>query len=260
MTCTAVIADDERLPREKLRAFLQDVPWVHCVGEAADGPATVELVNRVKPDLLFLDIRMPGLSGLEVLTRLEHRPTIVFTTAYDEYAVTAFEVRALDYLLKPFGKKRFLETLARVRESLGARTGGEPSDRLSHDSAHEASDVERGREALASDRPLRRLFVRARGRIVPIAVEKVARFEAQDDYVAIHTVSGYYLANLRMGDLEKLVDPDRFVRVHRSHIINLDYVLAIEPHPSGRLRVTMQDGTELFASRARSQALRRRVV
>ncbi len=170
-------------------------------------------------------------------------------------------MRALDYLLKPFGKKRFEETLARVRESLAAQSAGVTSAQWPpQDSASESSDVERGREALESSRPLRRLFVRARGRIVPIAVEQVARFEAQDDYVAIHTTNGYYLANLRMSDLEKLVDPDRFVRVHRSHIINLDFVLAIEPHPSGRLRVTMRDGTELFASRARSQALRRRVV
>ena len=245
MSVTAVIADDERLPRQKLLGFLADVPWVECVGEAANGPQTVELVDRLKPDLLFLDIRMPGLSGLHVLGRLTHRPTVVFTTAYDEYAVTAFELRALDYLLKPFGKKRFAETLARVKESLVARG---------------ASTVDRGQEALDRDRPLKRLFVRTRGRIVPVAIEDVIRFEARDDYVAIHTEADRHLAALRMGELEQLIDPDRFVRIHRSHIVNLDYVEAIAPHQSGRLQVTMRDGTRLFASRTRSQALRRRAV
>ncbi|NIR44670.1 MAG: response regulator transcription factor [Gemmatimonadetes bacterium] len=246
----AVIADDERLPREKLRGFLDEVDWIRCVGEAADGLAAVELVNREKPDLLFLDIRMPGLSGIELLERLEHRPTLVFTTAYDEYAVTAFELRALDYLLKPFGRKRFRQTLERVRESLATDDQG----------GGNSSGVERARDALADERPLRRLFVRSRGRIVPIAIADVARFEAQDDYVAIHTGDDYHLASLRMSDLDRSLDPDRFLRVHRSHIVNLDFVDSIEPHSSGRLRLTMRDGTKFFASRARSQELRKRAV
>jgi two-component system LytT family response regulator len=246
MIATAVIADDEKLPREKLSGFLRDVSWLRCVGAATDGLETVELVNRLKPDLLFLDIRMPGLSGIEVLERLDHRPAVVFTTAYDEYAVTAFELRALDYLLKPFGRKRFEATLARIRESLEIRS--------------DTSAVQRGREALEPGRPLRRLFVRARGRIVPVAVDDVTRFESQGDYVAIHTEGSHYLANLRMADLEKFVEPDRFLRIHRSHIVNLDYVEMMTPHHSDRLQVTMKDGTQLFASRARSKQLRKRVV
>ena len=246
MTVSALIADDERLPRQKVREFLQEVDWIRCVGEAADGVQTVALVNQLKPDLLFLDIRMPGLNGLEVLERLTHRPTVVFTTAFDQYAVTAFEVRALDYLLKPFGRSRFRETLSRVRETLSGAPG--------------VSTVERGREALEPGRPLRRIFVRARGRIVPIAIDDVSRFEARDDYVAIHTSDGRYLASFRMAELERLVDPERFVRIHRSHMVNLDAVDTIVPHPSGRLRITMRDGTELFASRARSRQLRKRTV
>lgn len=244
----AIIADDERLPREKLKQFLEEVPWIRCVGEASDGPQTVEVVNRVRPDLLFLDIRMPGLNGLEVLTRLEHRPTVVFTTAYDEYAVAGFEVRALDYLLKPFGRKRFHETLSRIRESLKPPSGAD------------ATSIERGREALDGDRPLRRIFVRARGRIIPIAIVDVIRFEAQDDYVAIHTHHNSYLASLRMNDIEKIVDRDRFLRIHRSHIVNIDRVKSIESHHSGRLLLTMDDGHRVFASRARSQQLRKLVV
>lgn len=246
MTVSALIAEDERLPRQKVRAFLAEVDWIRCVGEARNGVETVALVNQLKPDLLFLDIRMPGLDGLQVLERLTHRPTVVFTTAFDQYAVTAFEVRALDYLLKPFGQRRFRETLERVRESLVTPA--------------EVSAVDRGLEALERDRPLRRIFVRSRGRIVPIAIEEVSRFEARDDYVAIHTGQGRFLASLRMAELERQIDPDRFVRIHRSHIVNLDAVESIVPHRSGRLLITMRDETQLFASRARSQQLRKRTV
>jgi two-component system, LytTR family, response regulator len=246
MIATAVIADDEPLARHKLQGLLAEVSWISCVGEAADGLQTVELTNRLRPDLLFLDIRMPGLSGLDVLFRLTHSPTVVFTTAHDEYAVTAFELRAMDYLLKPFGRERFLETIARIRESLHATV--------------DASAVERGREALKQAEPLRRLFVRANGRIAPVAIEEVTRFEAQGDYVAIHTLSGRHLAALRMGDLEGLLEEGRFLRVHRSHIVNLDHVKTMVPHASDRLLLTMSDGTELFASRSRSRELRKRTV
>jgi two-component system LytT family response regulator len=246
LTASAVIADDEPLARQKLRELLADVSWIQCIGEAASGPDTVTIVNRTRPDLLFLDIRMPGHSGLEVLPRLRHRPIVVFTTAHDEFAVAAFEVRALDYLLKPFGRRRLAETLTRVRESLAATA--------------DVSAVERGRDALERGRPLKRLFVRTRGRITPIAVDEVTHFEARDDYVAIHAAAGRYLASLRIGDLEHMLDPDRFLRIHRSHIVNLDAVSAIEPHATGRLLVTLEDGTRLFASRARSKRIRRRAV
>ncbi len=246
MMASAVIADDESLARRKLHELLADVDWIRCIGEAATGPDTVSVVNRTRPDLLFLDIRMPGLSGLEVLKRLRHRPIVVFTTAHDEYAVAAFEVRALDYLLKPFGQRRLGETLTRVRESLAATA--------------DVSAVERGRDALDRSRPLRRIFVRTRGRITPVAVDQVTRFEARDDYVAIYAAAGPYLASLRIGDLERMLDADRFLRIHRSHIVNLDAVAAIEPHPTGRLVVTMRDGVRLFASRKRSKELRRRAV
>lgn len=244
MRVSVVIADDEKLSREKLAELLQDVSWVECVGEAADGPTTVEVVNRLEPDLLFLDIRMPGLTGLEVLERLEHTPRIVFTTAYDEYAVTAFELHALDYLLKPFGRQRFLETLARVEDTFA---------RAEH-------SVEAGRQALARPKPVERLFVRSRGGIVPVRMGEVSRFEAQDDYVAIHVSGERHLASVRMRELEDLLDPDRFLRIHRSHIVNLDYVKSIRPHHTNRLEITLRDGTRLFASRARSRELRDRAV
>jgi two-component system LytT family response regulator len=149
VTYRVVIADDEPLARKKLRKLLAPVEWLELVDEAADGPATIEAVNRLKPDLLFLDIRMPGASGLEVLERIEPGPHVIFTTAYDKYAVAAFELQALDYLLKPFGPERLERALARAQAALEA---GEVR----------GSTEERARRALGERRPLTRLFVRER--------------------------------------------------------------------------------------------------
>lgn len=243
--CT-MIADDEALARQRLRERLRQVAWIDLVGETDDGPATVTEVDRLKPDLLFLDIHMPGLSGLAVLERLTHRPHVVFTTAHDRYAVAAFELQALDYLLKPVSRRRFEAALERVKQTLQIAP---------------ESTVERGRAALRRGTPLSRIFVRRAGKIVPVSVEEITRFEADDDYVRIHTTAGdRYLASLRMQELESQLDNERFLRIHRSHIVNLDRVSSFDSHPSGRLRVTMSDGIQLFASRSKSQELRKLAV
>lgn len=244
MTVTAHIADDEPLACRRLRDLLSGAAWLRVIGETYDGPATVEAVNRTRPELLFLDVRMPGLSGFDVLERIEAEPMIVFTTAHDEFAVAAFEARALDYLLKPFGRKRLEACLDRIRQAVEARDA--------------VSAVERGRAALAGDgEPLRVLFVRERGRIRPVQVARIERFEAQDDYVLIHAAGQRHLASLRMNDLERMLDGDEFLRIHRSHIVNVRHVVSFEPHPSGRLQVTMRSGATLFASRSRSRELRK---
>jgi two-component system LytT family response regulator len=244
-TLTVAIADDERLARGKLRDFVSEIDGVTCVGEARNGSETVALVNRVRPDVLFLDVRMPGLDGFQVLRHLTHPPVVIFTTAHDEYAVAAFEVRALDYLLKPFGRARFREALARARESL--------------DDPLIASIGDRARDALVDNaEPLRQIFVRVARRIVPVNIAHVTRFEAADDYVTIYANGQRLVAAIRMDDLERLLDPVRFLRIHRSHIVNLAEVTSMVPHVSGRLLVTLKDGTPLFASRSRSREVRRR--
>lgn len=243
---SALIADDEPLARSKLRQYLQHVTWLEVIGETTDGPTTVARVDELQPDVLFLDVRLPGCSGLAVLEQIVHRPAIVFTTAYDRFAVAAFELQAVDYLLKPFGRDRLDAALARVRETLDA--GGE------------GTSVERARAALANGENLQRLFVRERGKITPLAVRSVMRFEARDDYVVIHTPERRYLASVRMNELEEQLDPAEFLRIHRSHIVNLNFVTSFTSHDTGRLQVTLQDGTRLFVSRARSQDLRRRAV
>ena len=244
MTIRALIAEDEPLARRTLWDYLGPVAWVECMGEAADGLEAVELIDRDRPDLVFLDVKMPELSGLEVLQRIRHRPAVVFTTAYDRYAVTAFELEALDYLLKPFSRKRFLATLERVRR------------RLEAPGAETASTVDRARRLLDARSPVTRVFAKKGERIVPIAVDDVSHFEAAGDYVKVHGGAESFLLHVTLTDLETLLDRGRFCRVHRSHVVNLDHVASMRPYDDRRLVVYLRDGSEVVASRSGSQSLR----
>jgi len=247
---TTLIAEDEPLARRKLRGLIGEVPDLSCVGEAVDGAAAVRAIDELKPDLVFLDIKMPELSGLEVLERVKHTPRVVFTTAYDSFAVTAFELGALDYLLKPFGKARLQAAVERARAALAApdESGGP-----------EALDRARtllGGGGRGGGAHVERLFVRERGRIVPVALKDVRWFEARGDYVALHLPGWRPLVRVPLSDLETRLDPTRFVRIHRSSVVNLDHVAALVDHDASRLSVELTDGTRLLASRTRSRELR----
>jgi two-component system LytT family response regulator len=239
-----VIVDDEPLARLRLRDHVREVAWLELVGEAADGPEAIRAIDAKRPDIVFLDIELPGLSGLEVLERTRHRPAVIFTTAFDRYAVAAFELMALDYLLKPFGRERFELAIQRVRQGLDLLVAP-------------GHGLERARQALSGGEALRRLFVRERGRIVPIALREIERIEAQDDYVLVHAAGRRHLIHVTLRDLERRLDPERFLRVHRSHLVNVDHVAELRRGANGRLEVRMRDGTGLLASRERSRALRR---
>lgn len=240
---TAVVVDDDALARERVKDLLAEAPLVELVGEAADGRSAVGLIDDVRPDIAFIDIEMPALSGLQVLERLHHRPVVIFTTAYDKYAVTAFELAAVDYLLKPFGLERFKAALERAVHSAAAPGVG-------------PSAVDRARETLGGMDTLRRLFLRERDAILPLEVDRITRFEADGDYVLVHAGDRPYLVRLRLQDLEARLE-GRFLRVHRSHLVNLAHVRRFEPHDATRLAVIMADGTRIVASRSRSQELRR---
>ena len=237
---SALVVDDELIARTGLRDLLADVGWIRCVGEAANGPAAVEAIEQLRPELVFLDIEMPGFTGLDVLRRVTHQPYVVFTTAYGEHAVTAFELGALDYLLKPFGAERLATALDRVRAALG-----EPvpptADRLA--------------EAMRQG-PMSRLFVRSGTAIIPLAVDSVTRFEAWGDYVTVHAERARHLLHLSLNKLEERLDPARFVRVHRTHIVNMAHVVAFRRQGRNRLVAELKDGTTVPVSRAKASSLR----
>jgi len=237
---TVLIADDEPVARAGLRHLLADVDWMECIGEVGDGPAAVEAIERLRPELVFLDIQMPGLLGTQVVERLTHHPLIVFTTAHAEHAITAFELGALDYLLKPFGPERFNAALERLRAAFG-----EPAP----------PTFERLGEAMGPG-PISRIFVRSGRAIVPLAVDTIAWFEALGDYVAVHAGTATHLVHVSLNRLERRLDPKRFARIHRTHIVNLDHVAAFRRQDAGRLVAQLRDGSVLAVSRAKAQELR----
>jgi two-component system LytT family response regulator len=242
MKVSVLIADDEPVARRGLREMLGAFEWVTCVGEAANGVEAVQAIDRLKPELVFLDVQMPGLAGTDVLGRVAHQPFVVFTTAFAQHAVTAFELGALDYLLKPFGPTRFAATMERVRAALG-----EPA-------AHSA--LERFGDAMGQG-PISRLFVRIGGALVPVAVNDVSHFSADGDYVVAHVARARHMLHLSLNRLEARLDPQRFLRIHRAHIVNLDRLKTFKRGSGGQLTAELVDGARLPVSRTRAQELRR---
>lgn len=235
-----LIVDDEPLARRTLREHLSCVEWVDEIHEVGDGLSAIGAVDALRPDLLFLDIRMPGASGIAVAEQITHRPYIIFTTAFDRYAVTAFEIGALDYVLKPFGRERIHAVLARARAAI----------------EHGMPPVAARAHVLSASKALSHLFVKEHGRIISISLERVERFEACDDYVAVCIEGRRHLLHARLHDLHARLDPARFVRVHRSHVVNLHFLTAIEPRDGSRLTLVVASGARIPASRAGSAQIR----
>lgn len=241
MKGSLLIADDEPLARRSLREHLCGLGWSGPMHEAHDGKSAIALANHYRPDLVFLDIVMPGATGLEVLEQLEYEPKVIFTTAHDRYAVTAFELGALDYLLKPFGRDRVERVLRRAKEAFNGAA---------------APLLSRARESLQPVRALSRIFVREGSRIIPILLASLERVQGADDYVTLWTVTKQYLVSLRLSDLEGRLAEANFMRIHRSHLINIECVTSIEPYDESRVEVLMKSGARIVASRAGSKRLR----
>lgn len=244
----AVIVDDEAMSRRALRTLLADVDWIECVAEAADGPSAVEALRTHRPDLVFLDIQLPGSTGLQVLEQYGEDVAVIFTTAFDDYAMTAFELGAIDYLRKPFGQSRLLRALERARVHFSPARSDDASTSL----------AERLALARRAGRAMERIFVRDRGGVIPLKTAAIVRCEADGDYVAIHSAGRRHLVYINLGDLERRLDPESFVRVHRSHLVNLDFVESLTSHDQNRLEILMKDGSRVIASRMGTQLLRAR--
>jgi two-component system LytT family response regulator len=236
-----VIVDDEPLARDKLRGFLVRHPAFELVGEAGDGLSAVSLLEEVTPDLLLLDIQMPELDGFEVLAALEgpRLPYVIFVTAHDHYAVQAFEVGAVDYLLKPVAPDRFDQALERAESRLGQ--GNDPGF---------AARLARALEQLAPTRPrVERFLVKERGRSSFVPVAEIDWIEAAGNYLKLHARSGTHLVRTTMKEIEARLDPARFARIHRTAIVNLDRVRYLEPWSHGDQLVVLQSGERLTLSR-----------
>jgi two-component system LytT family response regulator len=229
------IVDDEELARRVLREYLSEHARVEVVAECANGFEAVRAVAELKPDVVFLDVQMPKLDGFEVLELLPADVAVVFVTAFDEYALKAFEVHAVDYLLKPFAPERLAEALDRAEERL-ARRAPTPREQL----------LAAARRPAASERVL----VRDGSRVHVIPVEKLDYAEAQDDYVALHTEGRQYLKDQTLSGLEATLDPARFVRIHRSYLLNVDRLARIEQYAKDSRVAILSDGTKLPVTRA----------
>lgn len=248
----ALIVDDEPVARDALRSFLRESEWAGEIREATDGAEALQAFREYQPQLVFLDVQLPVMSGIDALEQVELRAAVVFTTAQDDAAITAFELGAIDYLRKPFGRDRFALALERAKAQILALE-------TSPVRGGTVTVGERLRQVREARRPLQRLFVRDRKQVIPIDARDIVRCEADDDYVLIYSASGgRHHAYINLRDLVAELDPALFVRIHRSHIVNLDFVSALAYHDPNRVEVQLKDGTKIVASRSGTQALRAR--
>jgi len=236
-----LIVDDEPLAREGIRHLLEKDEGIEVVGECSDGLQAVEVIETTRPDLVFLDIQMPELDGFEVLEKIgaQSMPVVVFVTAYDEYAIRAFNVHALDYLLKPIDPERFALSLARARTEISLRRNSEFADKLTsllHHLRHPRQYLDR-------------IMIKQPGKISFLETREVDWFEAEGDYVQIHVQERKHLIRERIGELEQKLDPKEFARIHRSTIVNLGRVREMQPLFSGDYVVILHGGQRLGLSR-----------
>jgi two-component system LytT family response regulator len=238
-----IVVDDEDLARGIVREYLAFHQNVQIIAECSNGFEAVKAIAELKPDLVFLDIQMPKLNGFEVLDLLDVRPRVIFVTAYDSYAIRAFEVDAIDYLLKPFSRDRFDAALLRAT----GEAGNEPHDAVDN----------LLRNTRARNTPLERILVRDGSRVHVIPTPMVDHIEAQDDYVSIHSGGKKYLKLERLSELETSLDPKLFVRIHRSHIVNIERLARLETYAKDSRIVVLNDGTKLPVSRSGYEKLKR---
>lgn len=243
----ALIVDDEPLAREKIRGLLRKDAEVEIVDECPDGQKALAAIQKYSPDVLFLDVQMPVMDGFALLQSLdrERLPAVIFVTAYDKYALRAFEVYALDYLLKPFDRERFHKALQRAK----LQVRKERSSNLNHGILALIDELK------SKSKYLERLVIKASGRIQFLKTEELDWIEAEGNYVRLHTGKDSHLLREPIGSLESQLNPKKFLRIHRSTIVNLDKIHELQPWFHGEYRVILKNGTQLMLSRSHREKL-----
>lgn len=248
MSFTALIVDDEPLAREGLRLLLSEDGDFSAIHEAKNGREAVEMIETTNPDLVFLDIQMPEGDGISVIRQIgpDRMPTVVFVTAHDRYAIQAFEINALDYLLKPVTAARFQQTLQRSKVRLQSQTTGDGNRQI----------IQLLETLAAPSRYIKRMAVRSAGKTIFVDVEEIDWIEAAENYVQLHTARAEHLVHVAMNALEKSLDPALFVRIHRGVIVNIKRIKEIQPATHGEFFITLYSGVRLQSSRTHSTKLK----
>ena len=248
MKTTCIIVDDEKLARDLLREYLESFEEMELVAECAKGSEAVEKINKLKPDVIFLDVQMPGMSGFDVLEEIDHEPYVIFTTAYDQYAIKAFEKNAVDYVLKPLDEERFRLAVNRALKR-------KKQENSTIDDLLKSLQVETKRSAYESH-----VFVQKSEKLFNLPVEEIIFLEASGDYTIITTKADQFVSSSGIGKLEEILNPETFIRVHRSTIINLNSLKEIERHFNGGMVVKMHNGKSFPVSRTYAKLIRKKVV
>jgi two-component system LytT family response regulator len=246
-----LVADDEPLARERLRSLLAPEEWLEIVAECPNGLDAIEAIGRLQPDLVFLDVQMPGATGFDVIETIgpDRMPLVVFVTAYDHYALRAFDVHALDYLLKPFDRERFHDALTRARQHLERRSNGDLERRL----------LELVQDMKPNAQRLERFVIKSGGRVFFVRADEIDWIEAAGNYVKLHVGTEAHLFRETMNALELRLDLDTFFRIHRSHIVNIERVKELQPWFNGEYVVFLRNGTRLTLSRGYREKLQERI-
>lgn len=231
----AIVIDDEILAIQLIKEYCEDIPTIEIIGEYQNGFDGLKAINEIKPDIVFLDIQMPKLTGFEMLEILDNPPLIIFTTAYEEFALKAFEKNAIDYLLKPFSKDRFLQAVHKAQKRLNENSNNNYNQLL--------ENISQNGEVL------NRIVVKESGKIFIIPVDDVFYIEAADDYIVISTLNKEYVKHATMKSFENRLPYNSFVRIHRSTIININYIKEIQAYSKDSLSVIMKNGKSLKTSR-----------
>jgi two-component system, LytTR family, response regulator len=245
---TCLIIDDEKLARDLLREYLETMDGIELLDECAKGSEAVEKINKLKPDLIFLDVQMPGMTGFDVLDEIDHEPYVIFITAYDQYAIKAFEKNAVDYLLKPLDEERFKQAVIRAMKRKKMEEGDLENllgsmNQVTHKGNYDSH-----------------IFVQKSEKLFNLSVDEIIHLEASGDYTIISTKNDQFVSSSGIGRLEEIMNPDMFIRVHRSTIVNVNYMKEIERHFNGGMVVKMQSGKSFPVSRTYAKQIRKKVV